>query len=202
MKLFLFPLGQNLLHPGTSKPINVFESRYLRMIRDSLQERVPIAVAFTESSEGRIEKGKAVPFVREVVGFGFPEILEQRMDGTMMILISCEGKARLGPVLEDRRPYIVASAEVLSERHDLDGSRAISYLNLQRFLVRWIGHHVRDPQVRHQFVKSLHGPIEVVGAAVNYLVQDPDLQQAVLESDDINIKIDWVSRIILSTQTN
>lgn len=202
MKLFLFPLGHSLLHPGSSKPLNIFEPKYLRMIRDSLDERVPIAICFTEqpSIAMKVEVGKSVPFVREIVGYGFPEILEQRMDGSMLVLIPCEGKARLGEVVEDNRPYIVATGEAVSETVELEASRAIAYLNLQKFLVRWIAQHVTDRQVQDQFVRSLIGPIEVVGAAVNYLVRDPDLQQSILETDDINLKIDTIARILQSNQ--
>ncbi len=198
MKLFLFPLGHSLLHPGSSKPINIFEPRYLRMIRDSLDLKIPIAICFTDqpTSSLKYAKGQPVAFVRDIVGFGYPEILEQRMDGSMLVLIPCEGKARLGLVLEDDKPYIVAEGEVVSETVELEADRAIAYLNLQKFLVRWIAQHVQDRQVQDQFVRSLLGPIEVVGAAVNYLVRDPDLQQTILETNDINIKIDTISRIL------
>lgn len=203
MKLFLFPLGHSLLHPGSSKPLNIFEARYLRMVRDSLDEKIPIAIGFTEqpAMSLQVEKGKNIPFVREIVGYGFPEVLEQRMDGSMLILLPCEGKARLGAVVEDQKPYIVASAEAVRETTELEPSRAIAYLNLQKNLVRWISQHVTDQQVQDQFVRSLLGPLEVVGAAVNYLIQDPDLQQVILETDDINVKIDTISRILLSGQS-
>lgn len=203
MKLFVFPLGHTLLHPGSTKPLNIFEPRYLRMIRDSLDEKVPIAIAFTEhpAVSLSIEAGKKVPYVREIVGYGYSEILEQRMDGSMLVLLSCEGKARLGTVVDETKPYIVVQAEAVTEKNELEASRAISYLNLQKFLVRWIAQHVADRQVQDQFVRSLLGPLEVVGAAVHYLIRDPDLQQEILETDDINIKIDVISRILLTGQT-
>jgi Lon protease-like protein len=203
MKLFLFPLGQSLLHPGSSKPLNIFEPRYLRMVRDSLEERIPIAIGFADhpTMSLKVEKGKVVPFVRDIVGYGYPEVLEQRMDGSMLILIPCEGKAKLGAVIEDKKPYIIAQAERVSETIDLEPNRAIDYLNLQKFLVRWIAQHVTDRQVQDQFVRSLLGPIEVVGAAVNFLIRDPDLQQEILETDNINQKIASISRILLTGQT-
>ncbi|PWU21249.1 MAG: ATP-dependent protease La [Bdellovibrio sp.] len=200
MKLFVFPLGQSLLHPGSSKPLNVYEPRYLRMVRDSLDENTPIAVGFGEQPELEIktENGMSVPFLREVVGFGYPEVLEQRMDGSMLILIPCEGKARLGPIVDDRRPYLVVEGRRVEEKTELEASHAIAYLNLQRLLVRWIGTHIQDQQIQDQFVNTLRGPIEVVGAAVSYLVKDADLQQEILELNDINGKIDFIGRVLVS----
>ena len=203
MKLFVFPLGQNLLHPGSSKPLNIFEPRYLRMVRDSLSEKVPIAIAFTEqpASTLDVQMGQAVPHVRDIVGYGYPEVVEQRMDGSMLIILPCEGKARLGSVIENSKDYIVVQAEAVSEMTELTPHHAIPYLNLQKYLVRWIGQNVKDRQVQEQFVRSLLGPVEVVGAAVNYLIKDPDLQQVILEVNDINQKIDLISRVLLTGQT-
>lgn len=204
MKLFVFPLGQVILHPGTSKPLNIFEPRYLRMVQDSMSEKIPIAVGFVDQTEGPylVNEGEPISFLRTIVGYGHPEILEQRMDGTLMVVLTAAGKARLGPAIETSRPYLMCEAEVISERNELDGEQALQYLNLQKHLMRWIGDHVDDQRTREQFAQALHGPLEVVGSAVAFLIRDPDLQQMILEMDDLNAKINAVMGILATGQVN
>lgn len=198
MRLFVFPLGQTLLHPGTSKPLNVFEPRYLRMVRDSIEENIPIAVGFTDApiDTEKMNVGDPIPQLRSVAGFGMPEILEQRMDGTLLVLIPGEGKAEINHVSDSSRPYLVVNAERIDENHELKESYGITYLNLHRLLVTWIGRHITDKSTQEQFVQSLKGPSEVVGAAVAYLIRDPDMQQLILETNDINNKLDLISGIM------
>lgn len=200
MRLFVFPLGQSLLHPGTSKPLNIFEPRYLRMVRDAIEENIPIAVGFTDSPIDTevINKGDRIPQLRSIAGFGHPEILEQRMDGTLLVLIPGEGKAEINHVSDNTRPYLVVNAERIDEEIELNESHGVHYLNLHRFLVTWIGRHITDKSTQEQFIKGLRGPQEVVGAAVSYLVRDPDLQQLILETNDINEKLDLISGILSS----
>lgn len=203
MKLFVFPLGQVLLHPGTSKPLNIFEPRYLRMVQDSISEKIPIAVGFIEQPQGPYDafKGQKLSYLRQVVGYGMPEVLEQRMDGSLMILLPGEGKAMLGEVADDSKPYIIVEATPIIEGQELAEENALSYLNLQKQLVRWIGEHVVDQSTREQFVQALKGPVEVVGAAVSFLVRDPDLQQMILETDDINDKIHIIIGVLSTGQS-
>lgn len=201
MRLFVFPLGQSLLHPGTSKPLNVFEPRYLRMVRDAIEENIPIAVGFTDAplDPSELNLGDPVPQLRSVVGFGMPEILEQRMDGTLLVLIPGEGKAEIKHVSDASRPYLVMNAERIDENQELNDSHGVAYLNLHRFLVTWIGRHITDRSTQEQFIQGLKTPIEVVGAAVAYLVRDPDMQQLILETNDINKKLDLINGIMSSS---
>jgi Lon protease-like protein len=227
MKLFVFPLGESVLHPGTSKPLNIFEPRYLRMIEDALTEKVPIAVAFVDRAvlpdvtlgqsvgmrlgaesfgsfeagfDERVRRGLKLSFVRPVVGFGQPQVLERRMDATLLVNVPGEGKARLGQVLDDRRPYIVCEAEKITESYEIHADQALQYLGLQRRLAKWMGEHISDQKTRDHFVAALSGPLEVIGAATAFLITDPDMQQLVLEADDINEKINLVTGMLMSAQ--
>lgn len=202
MRLFVFPLGQTLLHPGTSKPLNVFEPRYLRMVQDAIAEDIPIAVGFTDGpiDTDNLNYGDPIPQLRSIAGFGKPEILEQRMDGTLLILIPGEGKAEINHVSDSGRPYLVVNAERIDEQNELSEGHGVVYLNLHRFLVTWIGRHIPDKSSQEQFLQGLKTPIEVVGAAVAYLVRDPDLQQLILETNDINEKLDLLSGIMSTSR--
>lgn len=236
LKLFLFPLGETVLHPGTSKPLNIFEPRYLKMIEDAVSSKTPIALGFVDkakasvapakTAEGttvspgqpdaqarpeiffedqsgfdpRVRKHQFLNFVRPVVGYGHPEIFERRPDGTLLISIYGEGKARLGQVIDDRKPYIVIDAEVVAESYDLDPTQALQYLNLQRRLVRWMGDNIEDDATREHFIAALAGPRQVVGAINAFLINDPDMQQMILEANDVNEKINLLSGILNTGQ--
>jgi ATP-dependent Lon protease len=198
MKLFLFPLGHVLLYPGTSKPLHIFEPRYLKMIQDSLEEQIPIAIGFVDDVQQslRFEIGEKVPFVRDIVGYGFPQIIETRPDGTFLILLPGIGKARLGPLLDDSRPYLVVEAEKIEENLSLSPEISASYLTLQKLLLSWLQNHIPDSRAREQFRQHLKTPEQVVGCVASYLVSDPDLQQLVLEADKIDDKVNLLSGMI------
>ena len=178
MKLFVFPLNECVLHPGTSKPLNIFEPRYLKMVEDALAEQVPIALTFSDG---------AVPGV--VAGFGVPELLEKRADGTLLIRLPGEGKARLKSVQVNVEPYLIAEGEEISENYEINAEQALAYMGLQRRLMKWMGEHIVDVATREHFVAALSGPQAALGAATAFLITDGDLQQLILEADDVNEKV-------------
>lgn len=202
MKLFVFPLGQVLLLPGTTKPLNIFEPRYLQMIQDAQAEKTPIALGFIERHEAHfhVQGGMPLSFVHPIAGYGHPEVIEKRPDGTLLVLLKGEGKAKLGPVQESHRPYLVVEAEPIPEKTEIETSQALQYLNIHKHLVRWIGENISEQAAREQFIQTLTGPLEIVGASTIYLIQDPDMQQMILESNDINEKINLLSGVLLTGQ--
>ena len=109
MEVFVFPLGQTVFYPKTSKPLNIFEPRYLQMVKDSIALGVPIAVGFVDDPgvQHQFFYGQPLSFVRPVVGFGMPLIVEDRADGSLLIFLQGKGKARPGRVLDQVTPSIV-----------------------------------------------------------------------------------------------
>lgn len=187
MRCFVFPLGESVLHPGTSKPLNIFEPRYLKMTEDALAAGVPVALCFADG---------AVPGA--VVGYGLPELLEKRPDGTFLITLPGEGKARLRELVATDEPYLVAEIDPVTESYEIRADRALAYMSLQRQLMRWMGEHIVDVATRERFLAALSGPAPVLGAATAFLLKDADLQQLVLEADDVNDKIDLLTGMLAS----
>lgn len=200
MEIFVFPLGRVVFYPSTSKPLNIYEPRYLQMVKDSLQTGTPIAIGHVDDPEGEhvFHYGQPLSFVRPVVGFGHPIVLEERPDGSMMIFLQGQGKARLGRAMKADKPYIVCEADVISENHDVDTRLTQDFLTLNKVLINWIGHHIPDQNNREQFLRNIRSPEEVIGCYASYLVADHDMQQLILESNDINEKIHLVSGLISS----
>lgn len=202
MEVFLFPLVNVSLFPKTTKPLNIFEPRYLEMVKEAAKKKLPIAIGFIEDPTQvvPVKVGDEVPYVRGLAGYGYPQIVEERLNGTLLVFLQGEGKVRLGRVLERGTPYLVVEAvkeeEVVSVRSE--NKEALDHL--LKVITRWINSHIPDLQQREIFLKSLSGPEEIVGAFASYLVRDYDLQQMVLEFDDINEKIRFLHRLVESNE--
>ncbi len=202
MKVFLFPLVNVTLFPKTTKPLNVFESRYLEMVRDAVATDTPVAIGFIEDPSliGSVNPGEEVSFVRGVAGYGQVQIVEERANGTVLVFVQGKGKVRLGKVQASPKPYLICEAEVLFENQLVLSSSSAKVQTLNKLLAHWIRTHIPDQAQRQIFMSQLLGPEEIIGAFAAYLVKDYDLQQLILEMDDINEKIEFLYRLAESSE--
>jgi ATP-dependent Lon protease len=204
MDVFLMPMVNVSLFPMTTKPLNIFEPRYLTMIRKAVEQQLPVALAFIEdfaqAQSLAVRPGETIPYVRTVAGFGFAQIIEERPNSTLLVFLSGRGKVRLGPVLDRGTEYLVVEADVIAENVQVRPEKETQLQHLLKILTRWIHTHIPDPDQQDIFMKSVRGPEEIVGAFSAYLVRDYDLQQAVLELDDINEKIQFLHRLVESNE--
>lgn len=202
MEVFLFPLVNVSLFPKTTKPLNIFEARYLDMVKEAAEKKIPIAIGFIEdaSQVAPTKVGELVSYVRPVAGYGYAQIVEERLNGTVLIFLQGKGKVRLGKVLDRKTSYMVVEAEVIEEEVSVHPGSQVALDNLLKILVRWIRTHIPDTNQQDIFLKSLSGPEEIVGAFSSYLVRDYDLQQMALEYNDINEKIFFLHRLTESNE--
>ncbi len=189
-KFFIFPLTNINLFPNTTKPLNVFEPRYVEMVNQSIQSGIPIALCFVP--EGSHE-------IRPIAGFAVPQVIERRSDGTMLVFMAGEGKAKLN-LSTIKTEDLVSSVEgtIVCEDKVLDDSLRAKYVALSEVLVRWITSHISDPLQRDTFIKSLNGPENVIGAFSAYLIYDYDLQYEMMEIISINEQIKFLYRLLES----
>lgn len=202
MEVFLFPLVNVSLFPKTTKPLNIFEPRYLEMIRTAVQNQRPIAIGFIEDATAvcPIPPGQPVSYVRAVAGYGYAQVIEERLNGTLLIFLQGTGKVRLGKVLDRGTDYMVVEAQEITEHTEVLPENRAALDHLYKILARWIESHIPDVQQKEIFLRSLVGPEEVVGAFSSYMVRDYDLQQMTLEYDDINEKIRFLHRLSESNE--
>lgn len=202
MEVFVFPLPNIVFYPSTSKPLNVFEPRYIQMVQDSLREKTPIALAFYDEAEisqnERVRLGEILPFVRPVAGYGDPMVLEKRDDDSMLVLLQSKGKVRLKETRDLSRPYLVCDAEIIPEQTQVSPKEQPQLELITRVFRNWVQAHLEDPSAREHFVKNVVNPQEIVGCFASFLVSDPDLQQLLLEMDDIDEKISMIVKVIAS----
>jgi uncharacterized protein len=202
MEVFLFPMVNVTLFPRTTKPLPIFEPRYIQMFRDSVRTQTPVAIGFNDnpSTAGTVTPGKRADFVREIAGYGTSQIVEERPNGTLLVFIHGMGKVKLGEVKPSQAPYIICDAEVLQETTQVDPQSHTAVQGLNNLLARWIHTHIPDPTQREIFLRNLTGPEEIIGAFASYLVKDYDFQQLVLELNDINDKIQYLHRLAESSE--
>ncbi|MBO9667604.1 MAG: LON peptidase substrate-binding domain-containing protein [Bdellovibrio sp.] len=202
MEVFLFPLVNVTLFPRTTKPLNIFEPRYLAMIKDAIAEKAPVALGYIEdpSKVAPVRPGEVVPFVREIAGYGYAQIIEERVNGTLLVFLQGQGKLKLGKVLDRGTPYIVCEGQIIPEKTVVDNEEKAHLMALTKILTRWIHTHIPDPAQRDLFMRNLHHPEEIVGSFASYMVRDYDLQQMVLEFDDINDKVGFLHRLMESNE--
>lgn len=189
-KFLIFPLTNVNLFPRTTKPLHIFESRYLETVEQSIQTQTPIAVCFV--AEGSQE-------MRPVAGYAMPQVVESRPDGSLLIFMQGQGRVTLNldSIQTDGMVSVMTGSSFAVQTVLADSCRE-PYVTLSEVLVRWVTRHISDRIQREVFVQSLTGPEEVVGAFAAYLIYDYDLQYEVMELADINEQVRFLYRLLES----
>lgn len=187
---YIFPLTNVNLFPRTTKPLNIFEPRYIAMIHQSLALGIPIAMCFVP--EGSHE-------IRPVAGYAIPQVIETRPDGTLLVFMAGQGRVRLD-LNSIHTEELVSSMRgtPVEEDHELEDLLRAKYVALSEVLVRWVTSHIVDPVQRDIFIRSLTEPQEVVGAIAAYLIYDYDLQYELMEITSVNGQIRFLYRLLES----
>lgn len=198
MQIFVFPLGQTVFFPGTSKPLNIFEPRYLQMVEDALKTDALIGLGFVDDSVQSfdVSPGERPVFVRPVMGVGKPMIVEKREDGSLLVFVKSFGKVELGSLVATNTPYLVCEAEFIKEDESVSAEQIMSFATLNKLLGSWVSKNIPEPNARDQFLDHIKTPQEVLGCFSAFLLLDPDLQQAVLEENTFDGKIKLISGLI------
>lgn len=172
------------------------------MVRDSIALNVPIALGFIDNIESVKPHlaGEKLSYVREVAGYGYARIVQERLNGTLLVFIQAEGKVKLGALKQSQTSYLILNAERRPETQELH-SESVQWVGLlNQILARWIHNHIPDAEQKQVFLSGLIGPQEIVGAFATYLVRDYDIQQVILELDDLNEKIKILYRLVESNE--
>lgn len=202
METIVFPLVNITLFPKATKPLNIFEPRYIAMVKDSVQNQIPMAIAYIDETSkiSNVIPGEKIGFIRDIAGYGYPQIVEERSNGTLLIFIQGVGKVQLGKVLAHSKPYILCDASIIYEENSVDEKKKTTLESIHKILIRWIETHIPDALQREIFLKSINTSEEIVGTFSSYLIRDYDLQQMALEFNNINDKIDFLHRLIESNE--
>lgn len=182
IRLAVFPLEDLVFFPTTQVPLNIFEPRYLQMVEDSLSSGMPIAISRFEPTDSEVNHAL------HLMGYGRPQVIERRKDGTMIILMHGLGKGRLIDVVEEE-PYFLCNLEPVRDRNELRDEYREDFERLTRLLFKWIEQNFDDPEQKEFLMHSFSEAQQVVEALAQALIRDSDIQQSLLELNDINERI-------------
>lgn len=188
----LFPLTRVCLFPATTKPLNIFEPRYVQMINDALAVNGDVAVVYSEpttTAEG--VRAGVRGHLRAIAGVGKVRLLDRRADGGMLILLEGTGKVRLSEVHDPVSPrlYLQAQGDWVHEDVELPHSDLFVLQHMMREMSRWLETHVADAATRAGFLSELRTVEQKVNAMCALMVMDAEEQQALLEMNSLSERL-------------
>jgi Lon protease-like protein len=192
----LFPLTKISLQPGTQRPLNIFEPRYLQMIEDSLKSEIPVALVYGKTSyeEGDLELPHEIySHIRPITGIGLPRMIQRSEDGTMLIMLPGEFKGRITKILKTDTPYIVAEFEKIDEHLKVECENVLLLRRISNNLKNWVEENVKLPGQKEALLGKYDEPSRVVGLYCEFVVETPEDKQKILEIDDVNEKIQFLA---------
>lgn len=174
----VFPVYAAVLFPSASLPLNVFEHRYVKMIRDSINEHRPIAVVTNNNLE-------------TVVGIGYPQIINEHADGTLFVMLKGIGKVRLVEKASDEI-YKVYQAERVLESTEFEDENRFKLNRLAKTLKGWLDLNIKSKEDRETFLKKIQTPNELVAYAAHFLLEDTNQKLIVLHESNLNTRLELI----------
>lgn len=112
----IFPLEGALMLPGTVLPLNIFEPRYLAMVRDALEQTSTIGMIQPKEREtpGKQQTLYSIGCVGRIAKHG------DTLDGRIMITLLGEVRFRIVRELEVTTPYRQVVPQYLEVKEDAD----------------------------------------------------------------------------------
>lgn len=185
-KVFLFPLNNSLLFKKVTLPFHIFESRYRRMIKDAIEQQIPVAVVPFDATNN---------YEGVICIAGIPHILTTYADGRMDIYITGAVKCKLTD-FDQENPYKVYNYRTLDENLFIDETLEDELESLKGLLERWANHFLPDAIQRQNFSITLEDPEILVNYCAVFLLDDVDLKKNVMEAETMRKKIQVLLKAI------
>lgn len=185
-RVFLFPLNNSLLFRKVTLPYHIFENRYRKMIRDSIDQQIPIAVVpanLTNNYEGA------------VCVAGIPHVLTTYPDGRMDIYITGAVKCRLTD-FDSENPYKVYQYRPLEENLTVNETFSYELESLRGILERWARNFLQDQGQRQNFASTLDDPEVLINYCAVFLLDDVDEKKEVMEAETMRKKVQILLRAV------
>lgn len=178
-KVYLFPLNSSILFRKVTLPYHIFESRYRRMVKDAIEQQIPVAVVPFNSDNN---------YNNVVCVAGIPHVLTTYADGRMDIYITGSEKCKLTE-FDQENPYKIYHYKPLDENLFVDETIEYELESLHGLLERWASHFLQDPSQRENFSNTLDDPEVLVNYCAVFLLDDIDLKREVMEAETLRDKV-------------
>lgn len=184
--VFLFPLNNSILFRKVTLPYHIFEDRYRKMIKDSIDKQIPIAVVPYDRTDN---------YVGQVCIAGIPHVLTTYSDGRMDIYITGAVKCKLTS-FDREDPYKIYTYAPLDESMFLDDSLEMDIESLRIMLEKWALHFLPDKSQRDSFAQTLDDPEVLINYCAVFLLDDIEMKKEVMEAESMKDKITVLLRAI------
>lgn len=186
----VFPLKDIVFYPKTSIPLNIFEPRYIKMVKDAVKNNMPIALCQKPARKDGVDR-----FMKTIAGTGDPQILQENEDGSMIIILKGLAKVALLEVVSEK-PYIKCRAFQISEQSEVNEENQFRLNRFRKYFKTWAEKNLEDAFERSQFLKSLKDDQQLIESMATFFIEDKKDRQNLLEEDDINRRIETLSELI------
>ena len=115
-EIALFPLPGAVSLPYSVKPLQIFEPRYLAMIKDSMAKNRRVGLAHTKKLKNSVSRHEHYE-AHEIFSAGFVELIETLQDGRLIIQIQMDQRYKIIDEIQ-QVPYKVVRAETVMDSEE------------------------------------------------------------------------------------
>ena len=185
----VFPLSINVL-PGAYLPLQIFEPRYLDMVKTSLAKEEGFCIALTKNDKGFSEEG--VPNHHDVCTYVEIVDFNQLQNGLLGITVKGINKVKILDRWKQEDELLLAKISKLKELKE-DFSEDPSYKEIWSMLIE-ISEH---PEIKKLNLEiDLKNAINVSYILGSLLPLTPPEKQTMLELENSTEKLDYLKSII------
>lgn len=200
MEAVLFPLPGLILSPGGKVTLNIFEPRYLRMVKDAMEADVPMAIAHASKTHFNhcvSIPDSGYPYICSDVGYGKIEVLGETSRG-LLIAVSSQGKAQVKHVDEVADPYIKLELKPINLNDQLSDDYSFLFRRIRALTRDKLEGYLKTEQEVDILMGQLTSPNKLLAFYIDHILQDWSQKYDLFQLDDINQKIQLLAQIIVN----
>ena len=180
-KISVFPLSNFIIFPNTSVPLNIFESRYIQMVDDSMKSNRIIGMIQPKNQNNNTPELYSVGCAGKITSF------DETEDGRYLIVIKGISRFKILNEIENQKPYRECEVNFLPFNKDMIKNETkiefsdlkLIFKNLKSFFEKK-GYIINWKELEKQ---TLDQTINTLAMASPFSLQE---KQILLETIDIN----------------
>ena len=192
----IFPLGNFIIFPHTTVPLNIFEPRYVEMINDSMKTNKMIGLV-----QPKKNKNNSIPDLHEVGCVGKITSFKDNSDGRYLIDLSGLSRFKIVKEIKNNKPYRECQINFDFFKDDISiQEEQIKFADLElifkdlKLLFEKKGYIVNWKSLEKQ---NLNETINALAMASPFTLEE---KQVLLESENLQTRKNKIAEI-LSTYT-
>ena len=188
----VFPLSNFIIFPHTTVPLNIFEPRYLEMIKDSMQTNKMIGLIQPKSNDDSL-----IPDLHKIGCLGKITNFKDTSDGRYMIDLNGITRFEITNEIKSTKPYRICEAsydnfelDLTPEKKKLKFSDLESIFKNLKLLFEKKGYIINWKSLEKQ---DLNETINALAMASPFSLEE---KQILLESKNLEARKDKISEIL------